>query len=182
VSGYDPGGGGGAGGGGWGQAPGGAGFPQTGGAPAGGGGPVANIPFSQQDESTIASMARFMTIAGIIGIVNAVLGLVSTGISALKFPLEGSQIFGQVCGGLLGVGIAGFLGAMLLIAGRAFTKVVTSSDADQVHLTDGLKKLRTYFLTRGVLIILLIVFCCVAGILIGALGAAAAPQASPSGF
>ena len=187
MSGYDPGGGGGGGwgqqppagggGGGWGQQPppGGGGYGGAGGGGGFGGGgdaPVTNIPFTPDDEKAIASMASFMVIAGALSIVGSLFGIASNLINALRMDAPMETIAGQICGAMIGLAIVGFLGAMLIMAGQAFKKVVQSSDQDQVHLTEGLRKLRAYFMTKGILIILALVCCCV-GALLGGFAVAA---------
>lgn len=161
--------------------------PAQGGVP-GSGAPVADIPFSPEDERRIVGMSRFMTIAGVLAAITAVLQLVASALRLLGYgPVArtaaelaartpGNRV-GNLVGTVIGAIVAGFLSLMLLRAGQAFAGMATSSGSDQALLSVGLRRLRAYFLTKSVLILVAIAFVCVALPILmfvaGAVGAAA---------
>ena len=146
-----------------GQPPGGGGF---GAPPAGGpgdGGPLAHIPFTPEDEANLSGMAKFAMFAGVAAIVA---GLIQSIVQIIQAFAVGSAtpggVGGQVCGSIIGLGIAGLLALFLFKASTAVKKVVETDDADQENLVAALSALKAYFMVKGILAILVIVlFCCV---------------------
>ena len=149
------------------------------GVPAGGGGPLREIAFTAEEESNLRAMARYMGIAGILLIVTALFQTIAQLVKAFVAPLihhMPNQVTtgrgaGMLCGALIGIGLAALLGGALITAGRAFKRVVDSNDADQANLADGFRKLRLYFLVKGVLFIAMFLLCCL-GLMFGAAAAA----------
>ncbi len=153
------------GGGGYAPPPGGGGFgqPPQGGPPPSGGGappgdaPLAKISFSPEDETNIKQTALFMRIAGALAILSSIVSLVgSIGVGLFR----GTPIGGNVCFGLLGLGVQVMLGVLLLVSAAAFSKIVSSDGQDQEHLASGLKQLRWYFLIKAILYLLGFLLCC----------------------
>ena len=153
---------------GFGQPPGG-GFGQPpGDAPGGGEAPLARVPFTAEDEANISSMARFMFATGAVNIVLGLLNLVVSILQAVLLHAPAAQIGGRVCGGLFVTGISVALAYLLFQSSKAFKEVVRTDTADQEHLVAGLGKLKSYFLFKGILYILVLVLvclCCGAGML-----------------
>ncbi|GAB5543754.1 MAG: hypothetical protein SangKO_035140 [Sandaracinaceae bacterium] len=178
--GQPPGGGGGGGfgpppgGGGFGQPPGGGGFgqppgqgggggfgqgPGSGGGGAGGG-PLAHIPFTPEDDANLSGMARFARFAAVAAIVTGVLQMATQGVIALMSDAPGSNLAGQVCGGFITLLIAGVLAAFLFRVAKAVDLVVSTDDADQMHLVESLRALKGYFMVKGILYVLAVMIVC----------------------
>jgi hypothetical protein len=139
---------------------GGFGAPPAGGTPppgGGGEGPLAHIPFTPDDEKNLSGMARFARFAGIAAVASAVLQMIAQTVAA--FLSEGSPV-GQVCGGTVGLVLAGLLAAFLFRVGKAVDLVVQTDDADQLNLVEALKALKGYFMVKGIVYILVIVLGC----------------------
>jgi hypothetical protein len=119
-------------------------------------------------------MARFAMFAGIAAIVAAFVQMVVSIIQAIVVDLPGQNPAGGVCGGVIGLGLAGLLAAFLFKASQAVKKVVETDDADQQNLVAALSSLKAYFMVKGILAIIVIVLvCCLVGVLVFA-GAAIA--------
>ena len=177
-----PGGGGGGfgpppgGGGGFGAPPGGGGggglTPPPGGGGYGGGGdaPLGRIPFTPDDEKNIQQTALFMKIAGGLALLSSIFSMVgSIGVGLAR---DTSQIAGNICGGVIGLGVQALLAVLLFMSASAFEKIVSSDGNDQHHLAEGLKKLRVYFVVKAVLWTLGLLLCCCGMVLFMTMGAA----------
>lgn len=164
--GQPPGGGGfgqppGSGGGGFGQQPpgGGDGFGQQ--PPGGGGeGPLAHIPFTPEDDANLTGMARFARFAAVAAIATGILQMVTQGVAALMSDAPGSNLAGQLCGGVITLGITGVLAAFLFRVAKAVDLVVSTDDADQMHLVESLRALKGYFMVKGILYIVVVLIVC----------------------
>jgi len=116
-------------------------------------------------------MARFMFLAGALAFAVAVFNIILSAVQGIVSNAPGASIAGQVCGGVLGAAISGVLAFLLIQGSKAFKQVVATDVADQAYLAEGLAKLKTYFMVKGILFILAIVaICCILtlGIFIGA--------------
>ncbi|UJR85330.1 hypothetical protein [Sandaracinus amylolyticus] len=150
---------------------GGFGAPPPGGGGYGGGGdsPLGRIAFSPEDEKNIQQTALFMKIAGGLAILGSLFSMVgSVGVGLYRQM----PIGGNVCFGVMGLGVQALLAVLLFMAASAFEKITTSDGQDQQLLADGLGKLRIYFLVKAVLWVLGILLCCCGFVLIMTMGAA----------
>lgn len=107
------------------------------------------IPFSKEDEERIASAALWGMIVALGSIASSVLSLV---LAIARTP-QPTQIVSQ----LISLTITALLGIWLYQASVAFRQVARSDLADQHYLLEGFRKLRAYFMTTGILIIIAMV-------------------------
>jgi len=141
--------------------------PSGAGAPRGDG-PLAHIPFTPDDEANLTGMARFAMFAAITAVVaaflQAIVQIVQSLVVGSEFGGAGPQVAGQVCGAVIGIGIAGLLAAFLFKASTAIKKVVETDDADQQNLVAALGSLKAYFMVKGIIaIIVMVIGCCAIG-------------------
>ena len=124
--------------------------------------PMHSVPFSQTELSNLTAMATLMIVAGAITILSGLLGIVASVVSLAVAPSgAGAEAFGNICGSVIVMLVYAALGAWLIIGGRAFRRVVSTDDADQAYLAQGLRQLRNVFLLKSILIILGICLVCV---------------------
>jgi hypothetical protein len=178
------------GGGGFGPPPqgggGGYGAPPTGGGYGGGAPPpsepLKHIPFSPEDVANIGGMGRFAMIAAVTALAAGVFTLITQIVQGIVLQAEGSALAGQVCGGAIGLLINGLLAFFLFRASSAIKAVVDTDDADQQNLVKSFAALKAYFMTKGILYILLIVLICGCGVLMVFFGAMLAAALSGSSY
>lgn len=103
--------------------------------------PLSRIPFSQESEKQIASLAGWMSIFAVI----ALLGMIGSLVGMIAFA-DVSQLGGVAVNLLLAI--------WALQAASAFKSVARTDTADQVFLTEGFTKLRMIFLMQSLLIIM----------------------------
>jgi len=108
------------------------------------------IPFSKEDEERIASAALWGAIVAVGSIASSVLSFV---LVVVRSPVPALMI-----GQLVSLTVATLLGISLYQASAAFRRVARSDLADQHYLLEGFRKLRAYFMTTGILIIVAIAF------------------------
>lgn len=131
------------------------------------------IPFSAADEEKIAS-------AGVWGIIIAITSLASTAVSLAAsvvgvirmidsvgkmggdFPFPLGMIAWVAVPGLIVTAIWVLLSIWLLQASLAFRRVALTDEADQHYLLLGFRKLRNYFMTIGILVIIGLSFAALA--------------------
>jgi len=107
------------------------------------------IPFTAEDEDRIASASLWGHIVAIVGMLSAAGSLVLVLMAHASVPM-------MIARGLSLV-VAIFLGIWLMQAGKAFRAVARTDVADKAFLLQGFDRLHKYFLTIGVLNILVIV-------------------------
>lgn len=126
------------------------------------------IPFAPEDEERIASVGLWGMIIAIASIASSILSAVISLIMASRIDLPSSlrsiTLFIAFIPGLIVVAIGVLLGIWLLQASLAFRKVALTDEADEHYLLLGFCKLRNYFMTIGILIIIglvgaTLVFC-----------------------
>lgn len=106
------------------------------------------IPFTREDEERIASAALWGTIVAVGSIASSMLGFILVIVRTPVALQLGSQ--------LISLTITVLLGIWLYQASAAFRRVARSDIADQHYLLEGFRKLRAYFMTTGILIIVAI--------------------------
>jgi hypothetical protein len=144
----------------------------------GGEGPLAHIPFTPEDDANLSGMARFAMFAAIAAVVAAFLQAIVQIVQAVvvETPMgnTGANVAGQVCGAVIGIGIAGLLAFFLFKASNAIKKVVETDDADQQNLVAALGSLKAYFMVKGIIaIVATLLICCLAGLMIFGVAAVA---------
>ena len=133
------------------------------------------IPFTPEDEERIASAGFWGMLVAIVSIATAGLTAVFSIINALEVSrasagLTGSSAMqGAVVGStavmlVIYLSIVVLLAVFLLQASAAFRKVALTDEADQHYLLLGFRKLRNYFLTWAIIIIVvfsgaILMFC-----------------------
>jgi hypothetical protein len=125
------------------------------------------IPFAPEDEERIASAGLWGMLVGIVSIATALLTSVFAVVQAMKVSNMGSELGalgGGVSSAVIGttavmmviyLAVTVLLAVFLLQASAAFRKVALTDEADQHYLLVGFTKLRNYFLTLGIIIIVL---------------------------
>ena len=124
------------------------------------------IPFAPEDEERIASAGLWGMLVGIVSVATALLTSIFGVVQALKVSdmtrgLGGHGMGGAVIGTtvvmmVIYVSIVVLLAVFLLQASAAFRKVALTDEADQHYLLVGFAKLRNYFLTMAIIIIVLV--------------------------
>jgi hypothetical protein len=126
--------------------------------------PMRSIPFDHGELDVIRTTAGFMVVAGVLGILKAVLDFVVTGIGsvgAINAPqIAWLPVATNLCGGAITALVALALGAWLIIGARAFKQVIDTDEADQHHLAHGLRQLKNVFLLKSLLILGTIALVC----------------------
>ncbi len=123
----------------------------------------------------MAQFAKFAAIAAIVAaFLQAIVQMIQGFVVETPMGNTGPNVAGQVCGAIIGIGIAGVLAVFLFKASNAIKKVVETDDADQQNLVAALESLKMYFMVKGILAILAIVFgCCFFGFLMFGVAAVA---------
>ncbi|MCA9666355.1 MAG: hypothetical protein KC503_12230 [Myxococcales bacterium] len=106
--------------------------------------PKGHVPFSREDQETLRSVAVWATAVGVLSIAS---GLVGAGISFVQEGISG------VVSTTVSLAVTALLSVFLLTAAASLRKVTATDAADKLYLVDGLRKLRNYFMTTGILFI-----------------------------
>lgn len=134
------------------------------------------IPFAPEDEERIASAGLWGMLVGIVSIATALLTSIFGVVQAMKVSemtrgLGGAGMGGAMIGTtvvmmVIYVSVVILLAVFLLQASAAFRKVALTDEADQHYLLVGFAKLRNYFMSMAIVIIVLVgggllMFCAV---------------------
>jgi len=123
---------------------------------------IKHIPLTADQEKVINGLALAMTIAGPLAVLA---GLTELGVGILQQSIidvpDGENKMINIAM-TLGCGSLGFifkvaLGIWLITGARAFKAIVTSDDDDQAYLEIGLSKLRNVFVTKVVVIFMMVI-------------------------
>jgi len=132
------------------------------------------IPFAPEDEERIASAGLWGMLVGIVSIATALLTSIFGVVQAMKVSdmtrgLGGGGMGGAVIGTtvvmmVVYLSVVVLLAVFLLQASAAFRKVALTDEADQHYLLVGFAKLRNYFLTMAIIIMVafgggILMFC-----------------------
>jgi hypothetical protein len=123
------------------------------------------IPFSTADEEKIASAGVWGIIIAITSLASTAVGLAASVVGVFRtidavgkmggdFPFSIGMIAWVAVPGLIVTAIWVLLSIWLLQASLAFRKVALTDVADQHYLLRGFRKLRNYFMTIGILVII----------------------------
>jgi hypothetical protein len=126
-----------------------------------------DIPFNEKEIAVISSCGFWMKfIAYSFNIVSFLSGLIAIGILVLAFSTIGNPKMFIYCALFFVLSFVGFiLGKSVYKSARAFKDVLNTSIDDQGFLVDGFTQLQKFFLTLGILILLLIILLITAAIL-----------------
>ena len=131
------------------------------------------IPFAPEDEERIASAGFWGMLVAVVSMATAGLTVVFWIVGALEASKLSRALGGSQAGAVIGVmlvpmliyiAVVVLLAVFLLQASAAFRKVALTDEADQHYLLLGFGKLRNYFLTMGIILIVavcgvVLVFC-----------------------
>lgn len=134
--------------------------PPGGATPPGGEAPLAHIPFTPEDDANLTGMARFARFAGVAVIASALLTMLAQIVGVLVAHGDTGAIVGQLCGGGVGLLIAGILALFLFRVAKAVEQVVATDDADQLNLVEAFRALKGYFMVKGIVYIVVIALGC----------------------
>ena len=112
--------------------------------------PLSRIPFSPRQEASLRALCNWMQIAAVFTIV----GAVGTLVSAFTPRFDGGKIINAV--------ISFLIGLWIYQAGTAFRQVATTDTADQRHLMEGFRLLRSVFLLQSILVIVVLALLVIA--------------------
>lgn len=115
----------------------------------------------EEGKSTLASIAQWININAITGLVTAGVSIISTIFTLSRLGSFGGAAAGSgIFGMLIGLAISLLLNIMLLNASANIKKGMQATS--QVHFTTGIGKLATYFKVVGILSIIFIAFATLA--------------------
>src|SRR5262249_28456149 len=112
--------------------------------------PLSRIPFSPRQEAGLRALCNWMQVAAVLTIA----GAVGTLVSAFTPRFDGGNIISAV--------ISFLLGLWTYQAGTAFRRVAATDTADQRHLMEGFRLLRSVFLLQSILVIAVLALLVVA--------------------
>lgn len=118
---------------------------------------IFNFNLDEEGKSNLSSIAQWINLNAIIGLVSAGLSIVSFIVTMNRFSRYGSSVAGPGFSGMaLGLAIALLLNILLLMAASNLKKGLENTS--QAHFSLGLNKLATYFKVVGIIAIVAIVF------------------------
>jgi len=117
--------------------------------------PLSRIPLSERQEGSLRALCNWMQIAAVFTVVGAALTLVS----AFTPRFDPGKIINAV--------ISLLIGLWIYQAGTAFRRVAATDTADQRHLMEGFRLLRSVFLLQSILVIVVLALLVIALVVVG---------------